>query len=119
MSEDDLKETEALGRDLIWTLGLITYSGPEDRQRIALAYSQAQELVASIPKDNGDARPRIVACFERSDAYKAADDVACAGWLLTAMQERVNERDLPDWRKLRKIISNTVKMLTPAKPTIH
>jgi hypothetical protein len=119
MSEDDLKETEAMGRDLIWTLSLITHSGPEDRRRIALAYSQAQELVKSIPKDNGDARPRIVACFARSDAYKAADDVACAGWLLSAMQERVNERDLPDWRKLRKIIKNTVKMLTPPKPTIH
>lgn len=119
MSKDDLKEAEALGRDLIWILGLITHSGPEDRQRIALAYNHAQELVASIAKDNGDARPRIVACFERSDTYKAADDVACAGWLLTGMQERVNERDLPDWRKLRKIIKNTVKMLTPPKPTIH
>lgn len=119
MSEDDQKEAEALGRDLIWTIGLITHSGPEDRQRIALAHSQAQELVASVPKDNGDAWPRIVACFERSDAYKAADDIACVGWLLTGMQERVNERDLPDWRKLRKIIKNTVKMLTPPKPTIH
>lgn len=119
MSENDLKETEAMGKELIWVLGLITHSGPEDLQRIALAYSQAQELVASIPKDNGDARPRIVACFERADAYQAADDVAFAGWLLTAMQERVNERDLPDWRKLRKIISNTVKRLPLTKPTVH
>ena len=54
-------------------------------------------MVAGIPKDNGDARPRIVACFRRSDILKAADDVACAGWLLTAMLERVNERDLPEW----------------------
>lgn len=119
MSDDDFKETEAMGRDLIWTLGLITHSGPEDRQRIAVAYRQAQEMVAGIPKDNGDARPRIVACFRRSDILKAADDVACAGWLLTAMLERVNERDLPEWRKLRKIITNTVKMLPLIKPTVH
>ena len=119
MSEDDFKETEAMGRDLVWILSLITNSRPEDRQRIALAYSQAQELVATIPTDNGDAWPRIVACFERSDAYKAAGDVACAGWLLTGMQERVNERDLPDWRKIRKIISNTVKRLPLTKPTVH
>ncbi|MGR9424784.1 hypothetical protein [Rhizobium leguminosarum] len=54
MSEDDQKEAEALGRDLIWTIGLITPSGPGVRQRIALAYNQAQQLVASILKDNGD-----------------------------------------------------------------
>ncbi|UXT00633.1 hypothetical protein FY143_27870 (plasmid) [Agrobacterium tumefaciens] len=108
-----------MGRDLIWALGLITHSGPEDRQRIALAYSQAQELVATIPKDNGDARPRIVTCFERSDAYKAADDVACAGWLLVAMQERVNERELPHWRKLRNVIHRAVKLLPLSKPIVH
>ncbi|RMI14609.1 hypothetical protein DA102_035955 [Sinorhizobium meliloti] len=98
---------------------MITQSGPEDRQRIALAYRQAQELTASIRKDNGDARPRIVACCEHSDACRAADDVACAGWLLTAMQEWVNERNFPDWRKLRKIINNTVKMLPLCEPTVH
>lgn len=76
-------------------------------------------MVAAIPKDKGDARPRIVACFERSNAYKKAGDLAYAGWLLTAMQERVNEQDLPDWRKLHEIISNTVKMLPMTKPTVH
>lgn len=112
-------ETEAMSNTLIWTVGMVTQSGPEDRQRIALAYQEAQELVASIEKDNGDARPRIVACFQRSDAYRAADDIACVGWILTAIQERVNERNLPDWRKLRKVVNNTVKMLPLSNPTVH
>ncbi|WP_348628076.1 hypothetical protein [Sinorhizobium sp. BJ1] len=88
-------ESEELSKTLAWTCGMIVQSRPEDRQRIALAYGEAQDLVAGIPKDDGDARPRILACFARSDAYRAEDDVACVGWILTAIQERVNERDLP------------------------
>ncbi|WFS69563.1 hypothetical protein CFBP4996_26180 (plasmid) [Agrobacterium leguminum] len=117
MNDED--ETEALSKTLIWTIGMITQSGPGDRERIALAYEEALELVASIPKDNGNARPRIVACFERSTIYRTAEDIACAGWLLVAMQERVNEQNLPDWRKLRKIINNTMKMLPLPQPTVH
>lgn len=64
-------------------------------------------------------RPRIMVCFERSDACRAANDIACVGWILTAIQERVNERDLPDWRKLRKVINNTLKMLPLSEPTVH
>lgn len=36
-----------------------------------------------------------------------------------AIQERVNERNLPDWRKLRKVINNTVKLLPLSKSTLH
>ena len=112
-------ETAHLSETLVWTCGMVLQSGTEDRQRIALAYQEAQELVAGIEKDNGNARPRIVACFERSDAYRAAEDVACVGWILTAIQERVNERNLRDWRKLRKVINNTVKLLPLSEPTLH
>lgn len=98
---------------------MILQSGPEERQRIALAYREAQELIASIPKDNGDAYPRIVACFKRSDACQAAEDIACTGWMLAAIQQRVNERNLPDWRKLRNIINQTVKLLPLSNPTVH
>ena len=113
MEESDLFKT------LHWTHGMVLQSGPEDRERIAVAYKQAQELVATIPKDNGDARPRIVACFERSDTYRAADDIACVGWILTAMQERVNERNLPNWRRFRKIIKTAVDLLPLPTPTVH
>jgi hypothetical protein len=51
-------ETEALSKTLAWTSGIFPQSGPEDEQRVALAYQEALELVGSIPA-------RIVACFER------------------------------------------------------
>jgi hypothetical protein len=112
-------ETQELSRTLIWTVEMIARSGPEERERIASAYKEAQELVAGIPKDKGDARPRIVTCFSRADEYRAAQDIACVGWLLTAMQERINEQNIPDWRKLRKAIRSSVKMLPLKRPTIH
>jgi hypothetical protein len=112
-------ETEALSKTLLWTTGMVLQSNTEDRQRIALAYQEALELVVCIPKDNGDANPRIMACFERSDAYRADNDIACVGWTLMALQERVNERNLRDWRKIRKVIVHTVKLLPLLKPTVH
>ncbi|MBS7708149.1 hypothetical protein [Chelatococcus asaccharovorans] len=112
-------ETRDISETLVWTCGMILQSSPEDRQRIALAYREAQELVASMPLDNGDARPRIVACFKRSDTYRAADDIACVGWTLTAIQERVNEQNLPGWRKLRKVLNEAVELLLMAEPTVH
>ncbi|MCZ7497445.1 hypothetical protein IG197_32435 (plasmid) [Aminobacter sp. SR38] len=107
-------ESEELSKTLAWTCGMI-----EDCQRIALAYCEARDLVASIPKDNGDARPRILACFARSDAYRAEDDIACVGWILTAIQERVNERDLRDWRQLRKVINKAIELLPLREATMH
>jgi hypothetical protein len=112
-------ETKDLTETLVWAVSMITKSTAENRQRIASAYQEAQELVAGIPKENGSARPRILACFQRSDAYRATDDVACIGWTLAAIQERVNEGDLADWRKLRNVINQLVKMLPIDPPTVH
>lgn len=112
-------EIEDLSKTLVWAGAMVLQSDPEDLQRIAMAYQEAEDLVAGIPKDNGDARPRIVACFKRSDTYRAADDIACVGWMLKAIQERVNERNLPGWRKLGKVADRTLKMLPLTKPTIH
>lgn len=112
-------ETEKLIDTLDWTCGMIAQSGSDDRQRIALAYSQAQDLITGIPLDGGDARPRIVACLQRSNSYRAVEDIACVGWILTAIQERVNERTLPDWRQFRKVIKQTLKLLPLSGPTMH
>lgn len=112
-------EVNDLSRTLIWTVGMITQAGPDDRIRVARAYREAQDLVSQIPKNEEGARPRIVACFHRSDEYRAADDIACVGWILTAIQERLNEGDLPDWRKLRTVVKNAVKLLPDPTRTLH
>ncbi|WP_189362956.1 hypothetical protein [Mesorhizobium sp. M4A.F.Ca.ET.022.05.2.1] len=112
-------ESEEISNTLAWTCRMILESGPEDRQRIALAYREAQTLVASIPKNSGDARPRIAACIKRSDTYRAVDDIACVGWTLTAIEERVDERNLPIWRQLRKIIYKILRELPLSKPAVH
>lgn len=111
-------ETADLLDMLIFTVKVIAASEADDKQRIANAYKDARSLVATIGLDDtGSARPRITACFERFNAYKAAGDVAAAGWILTAMQERVSERDLPGWQQLRKIVRGAVRELPPPGKT--
>lgn len=117
--EEAVQEARAMFKTLEWTFGMIVQSDPNRLQHIANAYNEAQELIATIPKDNGNPRPRIIACFARSDAYRAVEDDACVGWVLSALQERVNERNFPDWRKFRKVVKMAVKMLSASKPTIH
>ncbi len=119
MNDEAIEEAKAMFKTLEWAFGMIAQSGPGERQHIADAYREAQQLIATIPKDNGDARPRITACFARSGAYRAVNDSACVGWVLSAIQERVNEQSLPDWRKFRKVVGIAVGMLTAPKPTIH
>ncbi len=119
MNDDVIEEAKAMFKTLEWTLGMITQSGPEERHHIAGAYQEAQKLIASIPKNAGDARPWIVACFERSDSYRALNDSACVGWVLSAIQERVNVQDLPDWQKFQKLVRMAVEMLLVSKPTYH
>lgn len=112
-------ETKHLSETLAFTVGLILQSDADSRHRIALAYQEAQQLVATIPPDNGDIYPRVVACFKRFDAYKAAEDIACAGWMLTAVQERVKERNLAGWRTLQIVIDKALKLLSLPDPTVH
>lgn len=112
-------EVADLSKTLVWTVGMITQASPDERERAASAYREAQDLVAQIPKTVEGARPRIVACFHRSDEYRSVEDIACVGWILTAIEERLNEGDLPDWRKLRKAVKNAVKLLPQPAPTLH
>ena len=92
-------------------VGVITESSPEARQQIADANSEARHLAASIPWEDGSARPRVVACLERFNEQKEAEDVGAAGWMLTAVQERISEGDFPDWEPLKivadKAMANT------------
>ncbi|TAZ83306.1 hypothetical protein ELH72_08535 [Rhizobium ruizarguesonis] len=112
-------EATALMKTLIFTLDLIVNNEGEKRQRIANAYAEAQGLVATIAPENGSVRPRIVACFQRSDAYRAKDDIAAAGWILTAIRERIAEKDLPEWEKLATRADKAAQMLPPSESRLR
>ncbi|MFA1627041.1 hypothetical protein ACDY96_31240 [Rhizobium mongolense] len=112
-------EASALLKTLVFTLGVITNSNAEDRRRIAEAYYEAQRMVDTIELESGSARHRIIACLERFNAYKAEDDVAAAGWMLTALQERIGECDLTDWEKLKIVAEQTVQLLLAPRNELH
>lgn len=105
------RETKDLSETLAFTIGVVLQSDPYQRKVIASACQQAKRLVATIPLDNGDARSRIFACRDRFTSYKTINEVACAGWMLVAIQERVNEQSLPNWRMLHQLVRKTVEML--------
>ncbi|MFA1627675.1 hypothetical protein ACDY96_34595 [Rhizobium mongolense] len=68
-------------------------------------------MVAAIEAENDHARPRILACLERFKVCKAEDDIAAAGWMLAALQKRIDERDLADWEKLKVVADGTAQLL--------
>jgi hypothetical protein len=109
----DISET------LIWASCLVLQSGPKDRHRIALAYQEAQEMVDRMPLDNENARSRIIACFEKFDICQVENDIACVGWMLMSIQQRVSEQNLYDWRELNDVIQKVVKLLPRPEPTVH
>jgi len=69
MKDDDEKEAEAMFKTLEWTLGMITQGSPEERQHMANSYQEAQQFVASIPKEGGDAYPRRGRLREGAKSY--------------------------------------------------
>ncbi len=105
-------------KTLVQTASIIKNATDFERQRIADAYAEAQALAAGIEID-GDARPRIVACFERCNVFRAANDAAAAGWMLTALQERLAEKDLVGWEALQIIADQCAALLQPPAPRLH
>jgi hypothetical protein len=110
-------ENEDLMKTLLFTVGVIGVASFEDRMGMAEAYHEARQLAGSIKLEKGSARPRIVACLERFEALKTAGDVAAAGWMLTALQQRIEERELRDWRKMRAMARRAARMLP--EPVLH
>lgn len=107
-------ETGDLLETLVFTLGIIVDSDADSRRRISEAYEKAQALVAMIPFEEGSPRPRIVACLEVFSAHKEAGRVEAAGWMLTAIQQRVAEKNLPEWEKLQIVVDKARHLLVPA-----
>lgn len=60
-----------------------------------IAYQEARQLAAGIDFDNGDARLRIVALIETFRLHQIAGNTEAAGWMPTAIEERIAERNLP------------------------
>ena len=112
-------ETHDLMSTLLFTLEVITSSRGADRLRIVDAYVEAQTLAASIERDEGSARPRIVACLERFKVCKAAEDVAASAWVLVAIQERIAERDLTGWQTLKIVADKAASLLRPSRKQMH
>lgn len=111
-------ETDDLMKTLVFTLGVIVDSDADSRSRIAEAYSSAKALAASIPLEDGSARPRIVACLELFRTHKEAGRVDAAAWMLTAVQERIGEKNLPEWEKLQIVADKAAQLLEP-KRSLH
>ncbi|CDZ66613.1 Hypothetical protein NGAL_HAMBI2605_48890 [Neorhizobium galegae bv. orientalis] len=111
-------EAEDLAKTLAYTVGVIANSDGAEKERIAAAYYEAQELAWSIVPDGSSMRPRIEACLHRFKDYQAAGDIAAAGWMLTALQERIGEGDLADWDKLKIIADKAAQLLVP-RPSLH
>jgi carbamate kinase len=104
-------ETADLLMALLFAIRQIVESGARDKQRITSAYNDARSLIATIECDRGSARPRIEACLKHFNIYKNAGDVAAAGWMLAAIEERVGERNLYGWRRLGEIVDAAVHEL--------
>ena len=111
-------ETEALADTLAYTFGVISKSSEEQRAIIASAYQEARELAASIQSETNSVRPSIEACLIRFEELKAHGDFAAAGWMLTAVQERLWERNLPGWQLLTHIVDEAVNLLPVENGTI-
>ncbi|WP_246661261.1 hypothetical protein [Rhizobium sp. ERR 1071] len=104
-------ETADLLMALLFAVRKIVQSGVEGKQHIAKTYREARSLIATIDRNRGSARPRIEACLTHFNIHKNADDTAAAGWMIAAIEERVSERDLYGWRRLKEIIDTAVQEL--------
>lgn len=112
-------ETEDLAETLFYTLTVIVRSDDQERRRIAVAYHEARILAAGIELDKGDARPRIEACLGRFNACRAVGAIEAAGWMLSALEERISERDLRHWKKLRMVAKQAADLLPSAPQSLH
>lgn len=112
-------ETTHLMDTLLFTLGVIKRAGDSDRRRLADAYAEAQAAVAGIALEAGSARPRIVACFARFNVYKDTDHILAAAWMLTAIQQRIGERNLDGWPSLKIIADQAASLLRPDRKAMH
>lgn len=104
---------------IVFALRVILESEDTAKQRIANAYSEARAFAASIPFEDGSALRRVVACSKQLRSPRHVEDVEAAGWMLSAVQERLSERDLPDWESLKILADRAARLLPPPRRNVH
>ncbi len=102
---------------LLYAINIITQQKDENLQRIADDYEEALELIASFELNSDLSLSRTMARFVHYYPDKTSNSLAFAGWMLAALQQRIHERDLPDWEKLGRLIDTTVALLP--RSTVH
>ncbi|SCB39876.1 hypothetical protein [Rhizobium hainanense] len=113
-------ETADMLMALLFAVRKIVDSGVEGKQHIAKTYREARSLMTTIDRHGGSARPRIEACLQHFNVHKNADDAAAAGWMIAAIEERVSERNLYGWRRLKEIVDAAVhELLLSEQLSVH
>lgn len=120
MEEGRDDEATDILNTLFEALRTIAVSGSQDRQLIANSRHEAERFAVTIAMEAGSARPRILACLRQYEACTANGQVGATGWLLFAIEQRIAECDLPDWRKLRAVANIVVRALPrPKNVALH
>jgi len=109
-------ETTELVQTLLSSLSVIAESDDQTRLRIRNTYRSGLMLSAHLALMGDDTPPRIGTCLAWYRAGSEAGEAASVGWLLAAIDERVNARDLRDWHTLSKLLDDAHEFL---KPTCH
>lgn len=112
-------EAEEIEECLQFASYVVKHSDTVMQQRIWLIYQEARQLTETIPLMHGSVRQRIVVCLQRLEPFKAQQDYAGVGWLLAAIVERLGERDIPEWPRLKAIADETIGFISRAAPIAH
>ena len=112
-------ETSDLVQALLVVDEAITRSRGDTRRLIVESYADAQACVLALTAERRPPAARVKACFARYKVFKDADDVAAIGWLLTAAQERIAQKNLPAWPMLDMIAGRAARKLTVSRHTLN
>lgn len=108
-------ETTDLMHTLLSSLSVVAESDDPTRTRIGNTYRSGILLSAHLALSNENVRSRIDVCLEWYRAASEADEAASLGWLLAAIDARVDARDLRDWSLLRQILDDAQSVLSPTR----
>lgn len=107
-------ENEAIAGTLFVTVCEILQANADERHRIAIARLEARALMSVMKSDGAKAHERVRECFGRLNSLAGAQDKAAAAWMLAAIQERLAEGGLPNWKELLQLAKEAERLLLQA-----